>query len=163
MICQVVDRRRTPEDLVVGEMHDEFDPVERRVALKVIKLGMDTREVVARFEAERQALALMDHPSIARVYGGGATEKGRPFFAMELVDGIRVTDYCEERDLATREGIFVGISAGGTLAAGLKVAANADKGSVMLVMLPDTGERYFSTPLFEGIDETSDDEWLASQ
>lgn len=67
------------------------------------------------------------------------------------------------RDLATREGIFVGISAGGTLAAALKVAENADKGSVMLVMLPDTGERYFSTPLFEGIDEASDDEWLASQ
>ncbi len=67
------------------------------------------------------------------------------------------------RDLATREGIFVGISAGGTLAAALKVAENADKGSVILVMLPDTGERYFSTPLFEGIDEASDDEWLASQ
>jgi cysteine synthase A len=66
------------------------------------------------------------------------------------------------RDLATREGIFVGISAGGTLAAGLKVANDAPKGSVILAMLPDTGERYLSTPLFEGIDETSDDEWLAS-
>lgn len=66
------------------------------------------------------------------------------------------------RDLATREGIFVGISAGGTLAAGLKVANDAPRGSVILAMLPDTGERYLSTPLFEGIDETSDDEWLAS-
>ena len=66
------------------------------------------------------------------------------------------------RDLATREGIFVGISSGGTLAAGLKVAQDAPEGSVILAMLPDTGERYFSTPLFEGIDETSDDDWLAS-
>jgi len=65
------------------------------------------------------------------------------------------------RDLATREGIFVGISSGGTLAAGLKVAQDAPEGSVILAMLPDTGERYFSTPLFEGIDETSDDDWLA--
>ena len=66
------------------------------------------------------------------------------------------------RDLATREGIFVGISSGGTLAAGLKVAQDAPEGSVILAMLPDTGERYFSTPLFEGIDESSDDDWLAS-
>ena len=66
------------------------------------------------------------------------------------------------RDLATREGIFVGISSGGTLAAGIKVAQDAPEGSVILAMLPDTGERYFSTPLFEGIDESSDDDWLAS-
>ena len=66
---------------------EQQTPVERRVALKVIKLGMDTREVVARFEAERQALAVMDHPGIARVFDGGATDTGRPFFAMEFVAG----------------------------------------------------------------------------
>jgi cysteine synthase A len=78
---------------------------------------------------------------------------------------ITVTDdeaIMTARDLATEEGIFVGISSGGTLAAGLKVAKDASQGSVILVMLPDTGERYFSTPLFEGIDESSDDDWLAS-
>jgi cysteine synthase A len=78
---------------------------------------------------------------------------------------VTVTDeeaIATSRDLATREGIFVGISSGGTLAAGMKVAKDAPEGSVILAMLPDTGERYFSTPLFEGIDETSDDDWLAS-
>jgi WD40 repeat protein/serine/threonine protein kinase len=70
-------------------------PIRRRVALKVIKLGMDTKEVVARFEAERQALALMDHPNIAKVYDAGATEDGRPFFVMEAVDGIPLTEYCD--------------------------------------------------------------------
>ena len=68
-------------------------PVRRRVALKVIKLGMDTKAVVARFEAERQALAMMDHPNIAKVLDAGATETGRPFFVMELVRGIKITDY----------------------------------------------------------------------
>src|SRR5215467_10327214 len=68
-------------------MAEQTEPVRRRVALKVIKLGMDTRSVIARFEAERQALALMDHPSIARVLDAGATDAGRPFFVMELVRG----------------------------------------------------------------------------
>jgi len=72
-------------------------------ALKVIKLGMDTRQVVARFEAERQALALMDHPNIAKVLDAGATEAGRPFFVMELVKGIPITKYCDQEKLATRE------------------------------------------------------------
>ncbi len=72
-------------------------------ALKVIKLGMDTRLVVARFEAERQALALMDHPNIARVLDAGATNTGRPYFVMELVEGTRITDYCNERRLTTRQ------------------------------------------------------------
>ncbi|MBI2926534.1 MAG: serine/threonine protein kinase [Verrucomicrobia bacterium] len=84
-------------------MAEQEDPVRRRVALKVIKLGMDTREVVARFEAERQALALMDHPSIARVFDGGATESGRPFFVMELVRGLPITKYCDEHRLGTPE------------------------------------------------------------
>jgi serine/threonine protein kinase/tetratricopeptide (TPR) repeat protein len=78
-------------------------PVRRKVALKVIKPGMDTREVVARFEAERQALALMDHPHIAKVLDGGETTGGRPYFVMELVKGVRITDYCDENRLTPRQ------------------------------------------------------------
>jgi serine/threonine protein kinase len=84
-------------------MAEQEEPVRRRVALKVIKLGMDTKNVIARFEAERQALALMDHPNIARVLDAGATETGRPFFVMELVRGIKITDYCDQNKLSTRE------------------------------------------------------------
>lgn len=84
-------------------MAEQEDPVRRRVALKVIKLGMDTRQVIARFEAERQALAMMDHPNIARVLDAGATDTGRPFFVMELVRGIKITDYCDQNNLPTRE------------------------------------------------------------
>src|SRR5262245_48510100 len=84
-------------------MAEQEEPVRRRVALKIIKLGMDTREVVARFEAERQALALMDHPNIARVFDGGATEGGRPYFVMELVRGLSITKYCDEHRLTTSE------------------------------------------------------------
>ncbi len=82
-------------------MAEQAEPIRRKVALKVIKLGMDTKQVVARFEAERQALALMDHPNIARVLDAGATETGRPYFVMELVRGIRITDYCDENSLST--------------------------------------------------------------
>jgi WD40 repeat protein/serine/threonine protein kinase len=82
---------------------EQSEPVRRRVALKVIKLGMDTKQVIARFEAERQALAMMDHPNIAKVLDAGATETGRPFFVMELVRGIRITDYCDQAKLGTRE------------------------------------------------------------
>jgi serine/threonine protein kinase/Tol biopolymer transport system component len=78
---------------------EQLEPVKRQVALKIIKLGMDTREVIARFEAERQALAMMDHPNIARVYDAGATEKGRPFFVMDLIEGESITDYCDRRNL----------------------------------------------------------------
>jgi serine/threonine protein kinase/Tfp pilus assembly protein PilF len=78
-------------------------PVTRRVALKVIKVGMDTKDVVARFEAERQALAVMDHPGIAKVYDAGTTETGRPYFAMERVPGIPLHDYCDNKELATEE------------------------------------------------------------
>jgi TonB family protein len=84
-------------------MAEQEEPVRRRVALKIIKLGMDTSEVVARFEAERQALALMDHPNIARVFDGGATESGRPYFVMELVRGEPITKYCDRLKLSTRE------------------------------------------------------------
>ena len=80
---------------------EQQEPVRRRVALKVIKLGMDTRSVVARFEAERQALAMMDHPNIAKVLDAGATEAGRPYFVMELVRGIKLTDYCDQNKLPT--------------------------------------------------------------
>jgi serine/threonine protein kinase/tetratricopeptide (TPR) repeat protein len=82
---------------------EQREPVKRRVALKIIKLGMDTRQVVARFEAERQALALMDHPNIAKVLDAGATETGRPYFVMELVRGIKITDYCDQNNLPTHE------------------------------------------------------------
>ena len=82
---------------------EQTEPVRRRVALKVIKLGMDTKQVVARFEAERQALAMMDHANIARVLDAGSTETGRPFFVMELVRGIRITDYCDQHNLSTKE------------------------------------------------------------
>jgi WD40 repeat protein len=84
-------------------MAEQEEPVRRKVALKVIKLGMDTRSVVARFEAERQALALMDHPNIAKVLDAGATESGRPFFVMELVRGHKITQYCDEQRLSTRQ------------------------------------------------------------
>jgi serine/threonine protein kinase len=84
-------------------MAEQEEPVRRRVALKVIKLGMDTKSVIARFEAERQALALMDHPNIAKVLDAGATETGGPFFVMELVRGIKITDYCDQNNLSTEE------------------------------------------------------------
>src|SRR5262245_63405697 len=78
-------------------------PLRRRVAIKVIKLGMDTRQVIARFEAERQALAVMDHPAIATVFDGGATDDGRPYFAMEYVKGEPITKYCDRRRLTMPE------------------------------------------------------------
>ncbi len=82
---------------------EQHEPVRRHVALKVIKLGMDTREVIARFEAERQALALMDHPNIARVFDAGATAAGRPYFVMEFVDGVPITQFCDTQQLAVPE------------------------------------------------------------
>src|SRR5206468_1941957 len=84
-------------------MAEQKEPVRRRVALKVIKLGMDTKQVIARFEAERQALALMDHPNIARVFDAGASEAGRPYFVMELVRGIKITEYCDQEKLSTEQ------------------------------------------------------------
>jgi serine/threonine protein kinase len=84
-------------------MAEQKEPVRRKVALKVIKVGMDTKQVIARFEAERQALALMDHPNIAQVLDAGATETGRPYFVMELVHGIKITDHCDTNNLSTRE------------------------------------------------------------
>ncbi|MFK7884177.1 MAG: tetratricopeptide repeat protein [Phycisphaerales bacterium] len=82
---------------------EQHKPVQRQVALKIIKLGMDTRQVIMRFEAERQALAVMDHPNIAKVFDAGATESGRPYFVMEYTDGIPFTRYCDEHKLNVRD------------------------------------------------------------
>src|SRR5262245_16450860 len=90
---------------------EQREPVKRRVALKIIKLGMDTRQIVARFEAERQALAMMDHANIAKVFDAGATGSGRPYFVMELVRGPRITDYCDQYQLSTRERLALFVRA----------------------------------------------------
>ena len=94
-------------------MAEQKEPVKRRVALKIIKLGMDTKQVVARFEAERQALAMMDHPNIAKVLDAGSTDSGRPYFVMELVRGISITQYCDENNLEPSERLhlFLGVCA----------------------------------------------------
>ena len=81
---------------------DQQEPVRRKIALKIVKPGMDTREVIARFSAERQALAMMDHPNIAKVYDAGTTETGRPYFVMELVRGVPITEFCDKNDLGLR-------------------------------------------------------------
>jgi hypothetical protein len=104
----VIDRYKLLEQIGEGGfgvvfMAEQEEPVRRKVALKIIKPGMDTKEVIARFEAERQALAMMDHPNIAKVLDAGATESGRPYFVMELVRGIRITDFCDENNLAAGE------------------------------------------------------------
>jgi len=88
-----------------GSVHlaEQEEPVRRKVALKIIKLGMDTKQVIARFEAERQAVAMMDHPNIAQVFDAGTTDTGRPYFVMELVLGVPITQYCDKKKLSTRE------------------------------------------------------------
>jgi eukaryotic-like serine/threonine-protein kinase len=82
---------------------EQKQPVRRRVALKLIKAGMNTREIVSRFESERQALALMDHPGIAKVFDAGSTPQGMPFFVMEFVAGVPITDYCDKHRLTTQD------------------------------------------------------------
>ncbi|MFO0815215.1 MAG: protein kinase [Gemmatales bacterium] len=91
-------------------MAEQSQPVQRKVALKVIKPGMDSKQVVARFEAERQALAMMDHVNIARVIDGGTTESGRPYFVMELINGVPITKYCDDNHLTPRERLELFIS-----------------------------------------------------
>ncbi len=93
----------------MGEVYlaEQEQPIRRQVALKIIKLGMDTKEVIARFESERQALAMMDHVNIAKVFDAGATEQGRPFFVMELVKGIPITLYCDRHRLSTRKRLLL--------------------------------------------------------
>jgi tetratricopeptide (TPR) repeat protein len=104
---QTIDRYTLVD--VIGEggfgavwLAEQREPVKRRVALKIIKLGMDTREVITRFEAERQALAMMDHPNIAKVHDAGSTDTGRPYFVMELVKGVSILEYCDTERLDTR-------------------------------------------------------------
>jgi len=89
--------------MAVVYMAEQQEPIRRKVALKIIKLGMDTRQVIARFEAERQALAMMDHPNIAKVFDAGATEIGRPYFVMELVTGVSITEYCDKNRISINE------------------------------------------------------------
>ena len=89
--------------MAVVYMAEQEKPIRRKVALKIIKLGMDTKQVIARFEAERQALAMMDHPNIAKVLDAGATDTGRPYFVMELVTGVSITEYCDKNSLRTKE------------------------------------------------------------
>lgn len=84
-------------------MAEQSTPVRRKVALKIIKPGMDTKSVIARFETERQTLALMDHPNIAKIFDAGATQSGRPYFVMELVRGIKITDYCDQHSMTTED------------------------------------------------------------
>src|SRR5437870_2535766 len=84
-------------------MAEQTQPVRRRVAWKVLKPGMGTRQVVARFEAERQALAIMDHPNIAKVHDGGVTQSGRPYFVMELVKGVPITEFCDQSQMTPRQ------------------------------------------------------------
>src|SRR5206468_9632550 len=91
-------------------MAEQAQPVRRKVALKVIKPGMDSRQVVARFEAERQALALMEHPNIAHVFDGGVTASGRPYFVMELVRGVPITEFCDQNQVPVRERLELFIS-----------------------------------------------------
>jgi serine/threonine protein kinase/tetratricopeptide (TPR) repeat protein len=91
-------------------MAEQREPVKRRVAVKILKLGMDTKQVVGRFEAERQALALMDHPNIAHVLDAGATDTGRPYFVLDLVRGVRITDYCDQHNLSTNDRLELFIS-----------------------------------------------------
>lgn len=112
----VIDRYKLLEKIGEGGMAVVYmagqeRPIRRKVALKIIKLGMDTRQVIARFEAERQALAMMDHPNIAKVHDAGATETGRPYFVMELVQGSPITEYCDRNRLRTRDRLALFIQA----------------------------------------------------
>src|SRR4051794_38381812 len=86
---------------------EQREPIRRCVALKVIKLGMDTNEVLARFAHERQALAMMDHPNIARIFDAGATSKGRPYFVMEYIDGVPITQYCDTKRMTIGERLEI--------------------------------------------------------
>src|SRR5450755_4304930 len=108
MACSVIGRYHLLQKIGEGGMGEVWlaeqrEPVRRRVAIKLIKAGMGTREVVARSESERQALALMDHPAIAKVFDAGSTPEGRPYFVMEYVAGTPITTYCNKHKLTTRE------------------------------------------------------------
>ena len=135
-------------------MAQQTAPVKRLVAVKLIKAGMDTKQVIARFEAERQALALMDHPNIAKVLDAGATPEGRPYFAMELVKGIPITRYCDEGPLhATRSGwsLFVAGLPGGAARA---PEVGLSTGGPQALQRPGGRNEYRRPPGGEG-DQTS--------
>ncbi len=111
----VIGRYKLLQNIGVGGfglvyMAEQQEPIRRRVALKIIKLGMDTAQVIGRFEAERQALAMMDHPNIARVLDAGTTDTGRPYFVMELVRGIPITEYCDKNRLAPKQRLELFVS-----------------------------------------------------
>ena len=89
--------------MAVVYLAEQTEPMKRRVALKILKIGMDTKQVIARFESERQALAVMNHPNIEQVFDGGALDTGRPYFVMELVNGVPITDYCDTHRLTTEQ------------------------------------------------------------
>ena len=127
---------------------EQQQPVRRKVALKVIKPGMDTRQVVARFEAERQALALMDHPNIAKVLDAGATAGGRPYFVMELVKGVPITEYCDQNQAYVRQRLelFVAVCQAVQHAHQKGIIHRDIKPSNVLVMLHD------GTPVVKVID-----------
>src|ERR1700732_1806912 len=93
---------------------EQLEPIRRRVALKVVKLGMDTAQVLARFDNERQALAMMDHPNIAQIFDAGATAKGRPYFVMEYIEGAPITQYCDRKRMTTKErlALFLAVCRG---------------------------------------------------
>jgi serine/threonine protein kinase len=122
-------------------MAQQLEPVKRKVALKIIKPGMDTKEVVARFEAERQALAVMDHANIARVLDAGATETGRPFFVMELVRGVPITEFCDKNSLTPCErlDLFIHVCQAVQHAHQKGIIHRDIKPSNVLVTLDDTG------------------------
>ncbi len=110
--AQIIGRYKLLEKLGEGGfgevwMAEQRQPVKRRVALKIIKLGMDSRQIIARFEAERQALAMMDHANIARISDADVTDNGRLYFVMELVRGIKITEYCDQNQLSTQERLHL--------------------------------------------------------
>ena len=116
---------------------EQTEPIRRTVALKLIKPGMDTRQVIARFEAERQALALMDHPCVAKVFEAGSTPEGRPYFAMEYISGLPITEHCDRHMLTTEERLALFLQVcGGVQHAHQKAVIHRDlKPSNVLVSL----------------------------
>jgi serine/threonine protein kinase/tetratricopeptide (TPR) repeat protein len=141
---ETIGHYRVVQRLGEGGMGEVFEaeqtePIRRRVALKIIKWGMDTKQVVARFESERQALALMDHPHIAKVFDAGATEQGRPFFAMEYIKGMPITEYCDKHRLNNRQRLelFVQVCEGIQHAHQKGIIHRDIKASNVLIMIQD--------------------------